>query len=400
MDSKNGLLTNGNTVHSSTTNHSKPTMKLNRLTNGTHSINGHANHASNAADRISPSSSNNSDVKAFAEFRFSTKDNQPRQASKSEPPIKLNTITVNGAMNKDTQDLKTSLNGGVTTVAVNGRSSSCSKDSTSSTKQRTALIKQAKTFFTYPKKFIQWRNKEALCWLDAVQCLLVHNKHVQKTVFSDNFDQESIMYKLVKAQKQAQELLETIKADNVSGLFSSKNRQSEILPASSSQDGGKALPKVEMKLVSRDGSLDVKTGAGNQSIGKTLVTSSNANGEAELNDSLKASQIEEEMVSIREQVWHALQPKLKFERGRNDSPVFTMSSLIRENPLIEKLFKLGYSFWVQCSKCGYAEQEAFEKVLPTLPAVVKDFQIVEPSHTKSCALCGYNDARRTMVYEQ
>ena len=395
MGSKNGPLTNGNPF-TSTSNHSN-SLKFNGLSNGTHSINEHGNHNSNSADRISPSSSNNSsDAKAFEEFKFSTKDGHSRQVSKSEPPIKLNKITFNGAINSNTNDIKSHQNGRVVKGVVNGRSSSCSKSSTSSAKERTAVIKQAKTFFTYPKKFIQWRNKEALCWLDAVQCLLVHNRHVQQIVFSDNFNQDSVVYKLVKAQKQAQELLETIKAEKVSVLFSSKNRHSEIHPACSSQDGC----NVEMKLVSPDGALDVKTGAGNQTSGQSLVTSSNLNGNTEMSDSLKASQIEDEMSSIREQVWHALQPKLQLERGRDDSPVFTMSSLIRENPNIEKLFKLNYTFWVQCSKCGYAEQEAFEKVLPTLPAVVKDFQITEPSHVKSCALCGFNEARRTMVYDQ
>lgn len=418
--SVNGALPNGTPSqwYHNTSKHSKTVQNLNSVTSDILKENGHVNSfLSDPSERASPSSSADStETKIFAGFRFSMGGNLQKK-SKSEPPLdKLKTDSL--CIPPDNYKpqivprnaVKNTVNGNVSNIA-------CSVSVEENCKKNEPLIslrgkltgtekkwhlKQAKTFFSYPDNFIQWRNSDALCWLDAVQCLLVHNRHVHKTVFNDSFDKDSVIYKLLKAHKQAQELLQTVKCDNVPALFSAKTKAPEILAKISCQrvncNASKTLQKVEMKLVSKDGLVDVKTGAGIDSV-KTLANNV-FDDSIKISDKTKADQIEKELVDVREHIWQKLQPKLKFERGRNDSPVFTMSSLIRDNKSIENLFKMNYSFWCQCSKCGYTEQESFEKVLPTLPMVVNEFKITEPSHSKTCSLCGFTDARRTMVFNR
>ena len=284
--------------------------------------------------------------------------------------------------------------------------SSVSRCAKLSAKKKKLILLQAKPFFSYPDKFIQWRNRDALCWLDSVQCLLVHNRHIHKTVFDTGFDQNSVLFKLLLAHKQAQELLENISSEYYPKLFQTNSHDTEILskhssPGQLTTDTSKLSPKktVEMKLVSIEGSVDVKTGAGNVGSNRTSADGM-MQKDSRLENSLKANQIDSLLNSVREDVWQKLQPKLKFERGRNDSPVFTMSSLLRENTNIENLFKMNYSFRYKCNKCGHAEEEIFDKVLPTLPGVVKSFSIRQPEHSRTCSQCGFKDAKRTMVYER
>ena len=281
-----------------------------------------------------------------------------------------------------------------------------SKSQKLTAKRKQFILQQAKSFFSYSDTFVQWRNRDALCWLDTVQCLLVHNRHVRKTVFDRGFDQSSVLFKLLFAHKQAQELLENIKRNQYVQLFQTNGDGLEILSKISSHgklsdEAAKSSPRktVEMKLVDMQGSIDVKTGAGNVDCTRTLAEEMSKN-ESEHNNTLKVSQIDSLLNNVRENIWQKLRPRLKFERGRNDSPVFTMSSLLRENPDIENLFKMSYSFMCKCHRCGLNEEQDYEKVLPTLPGVLKSFSISQPTHTKVCSQCGCKDARRTMKYKR
>ena len=381
--------------------------------------------AHNGTGNKSPVDSNG--TKGFTGFTFNGREKLCKPTSKSEPPLdklqkdmfllsnpnikKLQVASFHqGIQGKESNSkLINTGNSGIGKTLVGDASSSidCKIDRLSAT-QKEWCLEQARSFFSYPDRFVQWRNKEALCWLDAVQCLIVHNRHIHKTVFDERFDRGSVLFKLVNTHKQAQDLLaDLVNCENYDQhLLQSSSQDPEILSKSSSHKQlTNGIPivsprKVEMKLVSIDGSVDVKTGAGDIGGSKTQNDCHTGGYVSELSDLQKAAQIEKLLNVAREDVWHKLQPKLKFERRRNDSPVFTMSSLLREHPDIEKLFKMRYSFRFQCNHCGHCEEECVEKVLPTFPNVVKDFSITKPAHSRTCSHCGYKDARRTMEYQR
>ena len=61
------------------------------------------------------------------------------------------------------------------------------------------------------------------------------------------------------------------------------------------------------------------------------------------------------LYTARENIWKAIQPRLRCEKGKHDSPVFAMPLLVRENPEMKKAFTIHYRLVFNCTACGYSQ---------------------------------------------
>lgn len=68
---------------------------------------------------------------------------------------------------------------------------------------------------------------------------------------------------------------------------------------------------------------------------------------------INREQAEKDLYDVREKVWSYLQPKMKCERGVNDSPVTALPLLLRENNILAEKMLQVYQWEFNCNSCGY-----------------------------------------------
>ncbi|KAH3709360.1 uncharacterized protein LOC127857684 isoform X2 [Dreissena polymorpha] len=228
------------------------------------------------------------------------------------------------------------------------------------------LTKSTAKLSCYPKQFVQWRNKDNLCWLDVVLCLCVHNVTLKRQV---TFDTDCLIYKLLKAHNQAQSLLSKSSCDGNQDLANHSYRQLANTVRGINDNENKSLLKENESAFKKKEVL------------------------------FDNSEIENILNGVREEVWQFLQTKLRCSRGQHESPVFAFPLFLRQSPELSDVFKMKYSFEYKCSCCEYTESHSFENLLPTFPELVDNFSISSPSHKKKCPECGNSEDVRTMVYK-
>lgn len=50
------------------------------------------------------------------------------------------------------------------------------------------------------------------------------------------------------------------------------------------------------------------------------------------------------LYAMREKIWQALQPRLRCERGKHNSPVLVLPLIVRENPTVKQMFTMRYRY--------------------------------------------------------
>lgn len=88
------------------------------------------------------------------------------------------------------------------------------------------------------------------------------------------------------------------------------------------------------------------------SVLRTLIESFNKAQELSLTD---REQSEQKLHYIREEVWNYLKPKMKCQRGVNDSPVTALPLLLRENGTVSEEMLQVYQWEFSCTTCGYQQ---------------------------------------------
>ena len=171
-----------------------------------------------------------------------------------------------------------------------------------------------------PLVFPQWRNKEALCWLDVILCLAVHNETLKSLVFSDSYDKTSLIHKLFKAHNQACKLIQ--ESDNKQVL-----KEREVNGTKPNEIVDYLSSNVENQTRSSNGLGDKNTSNGSV---KDYAYSENIRVAETLLD------------NVREEVWNSLKSRLKCIKGQNESPVFAFPLLLKENHAVEEMFKMSY----------------------------------------------------------
>ena len=92
-----------------------------------------------------------------------------------------------------------------------------------------------------------------------------------------------------------------------------------------------------------------------QNVDSLLRTLSESFNKAQELLSTNREQAENDLQDVRDKVWKYLQPKMKCERGVNDSPVTALPLLLRENGTVSEKMLQVYQWEFSCLACGYQQ---------------------------------------------
>ncbi|XP_057621879.1 SUMO-specific isopeptidase USPL1 isoform X2 [Chionomys nivalis] len=150
---------------------------------------------------------------------------------------------------------------------------------------------------------VQWKNSQALCWLDCILSALVHLEALRNTVAEVCSREECVFGRLFGKYDQADKLGYTHHLHGVTGE-DCKKLTSEIL-----------------------------------------------------------AEIESCLNEVRDEIFIKLQPKLRCTLGEMESPVFALPALLKLEPHVEKLFTYSFSWNFECSHCGYQYQNRASPII-------------------------------------
>ncbi|XP_027240102.1 SUMO-specific isopeptidase USPL1 isoform X2 [Cricetulus griseus] len=187
---------------------------------------------------------------------------------------------------------------------------------------------------------VQWRNSQALCWLDCILSALVHLEALRNTVMEVCSREECVFGRLFETYHQADKLLYTHHLHGVTGE-DCKQLRSEIL-----------------------------------------------------------AEIETCLNGVRGEIFTKLQPKLRCTLGEMESPVFAFPALLKLEPHVEKLFTYSFSWNFECSNCGHQYQNRCLKSLVTFTNVVPEWHPLNAAHFGPCNSCNSKSQIRKMVLER
>ncbi|XP_072217740.1 SUMO-specific isopeptidase USPL1 isoform X2 [Excalfactoria chinensis] len=103
---------------------------------------------------------------------------------------------------------------------------------------------------------------------------------------------------------------------------------------------------------------------------------------------------------IRNQIFIQLQPQLKCELGKEESPVFALPLLLKQDQQAEKLFLHSFSWEFECMCCGYKYLDRCRKTLTTFTNIIPDWHPLNAVHVAPCNNCSDRSQRRRMVLEE
>lgn len=187
---------------------------------------------------------------------------------------------------------------------------------------------------------VQWRNTQALCWLDCILSALVHLEVLRDAVLEVCSREECVFGKLFETYHQADKLLYTHHLHGVTG-----------------EDCKKMTTEIFTEI---DTSLN----------------------------------------KIRDEIFAKLQPKLRCTLGDMESPVFALPVLLKLEPHVENLFTYSFSWNFECSHCGHQYQNRCVKSLVTFTNVVPEWHPLNAAHFGPCNSCNSKSQIRKMVLER
>lgn len=103
---------------------------------------------------------------------------------------------------------------------------------------------------------------------------------------------------------------------------------------------------------------------------------------------------------IRNQIFIQLQPQLKCELGKEESPVFALPLLLKQDQHAEKLFSHSFSWKFECMCCGYKYLDRCRKTLTTFTNIIPDWHPLNAVHVAPCNNCSDRSQRRQMILEK
>ncbi|XP_013371330.1 PREDICTED: SUMO-specific isopeptidase USPL1 isoform X2 [Chinchilla lanigera] len=222
------------------------------------------------------------------------------------------------------------------TVDVSGTGEISSRSEGCSSECETPL---ERTYSLCQTSCVQWRNANALCWLDSILSVLVHLEAL-KNIVTELCSKDSVFWRLFEKYNQANKLLYTSQLDEV-----------------------------------KDGDC------------KKLTSEIFAEIETCLNE-------------VRDEIFTKLQPQLRCTLGERESPVFAFPLLLRIEDPIGKLFTYSFSWNFECSQCGHRYQNRCVKNLVTFTNVIPGWHPLNAAHFGPCNSCNSRSQIRKMVLEK
>ncbi|NXE81323.1 USPL1 isopeptidase, partial [Cochlearius cochlearius] len=109
---------------------------------------------------------------------------------------------------------------------------------------------------------------------------------------------------------------------------------------------------------------------------------------------------ESHLNEIRNKMFTQLQPRLRCELGKEESPVFALPLLLQQDQQAEKLFLHSFSWKFECVCCGYKYQDRFRRTLTTFTNIIPDWHPLNAIHVGPCNNCSDRSQRRQMILEK
>ncbi|EDO45488.1 predicted protein [Nematostella vectensis] len=103
---------------------------------------------------------------------------------------------------------------------------------------------------------------------------------------------------------------------------------------------------------------------------------------------------------VRQSLWDYLKPKMKCKLGVNDSPVFALPLILRENSVTSQTCLQEYTWQFHCNECGFSEAIRRKKHVVTVPNTPGDFTLPEATFVKTCPKCGSHSQKSNLVYDK
>ncbi|NWI14530.1 USPL1 isopeptidase, partial [Crypturellus soui] len=103
---------------------------------------------------------------------------------------------------------------------------------------------------------------------------------------------------------------------------------------------------------------------------------------------------------IRNRIFTQLQPLLGCKLGEEESPMFALPLLLRQDRQAEKLFLSSFSWKFECLCCGYNYQDRCRKTLSTFTNIIPDWHPLNAIHIGPCNNCNDKSQRRQMILEK
>ncbi|XP_062870899.1 SUMO-specific isopeptidase USPL1 [Trichomycterus rosablanca] len=109
---------------------------------------------------------------------------------------------------------------------------------------------------------------------------------------------------------------------------------------------------------------------------------------------------EQDMEALRDSVLQLLQPKLKYELGQQETPVFALPLLLDSDNWAYSLLQHTGQWEFKCTKCGYNLNTSVEKTVTTFTEIVADWHPLRAVHRTQCNNCLCKKQRRKLVLQR
>ncbi|XP_016353712.1 SUMO-specific isopeptidase USPL1-like [Sinocyclocheilus anshuiensis] len=106
------------------------------------------------------------------------------------------------------------------------------------------------------------------------------------------------------------------------------------------------------------------------------------------------------MSALRLSIFKLLQPTLKCEIGKQETPVFALPLLLRSDKWAQELFQHTVHWEFKCTSCSYTLNDSVEKSLTTFTQILNDWHPLKAIHRTQCSNCNRRNQRRKMVLEK
>ncbi|XP_066506846.1 SUMO-specific isopeptidase USPL1 [Hoplias malabaricus] len=201
------------------------------------------------------------------------------------------------------------------------------------------IVKQDLIKFVPAQLHLFWRNKDNLCWLNALMVALVHLKVLSETVImTEDF---------------------SVKSCIVRNLCSSYK---------------KTCAYVKIKEQVYQGNVHVPS------------------------DVLQKA--EQELEALQLSVFQFLQPKLQCELGQEETPVFALPLLLKSDEWAQSLFQHTGQWEFQCTSCHHTLITSTEKTITTFTQISADWHPLRAIHRAQCSKCYNKTQRRRLVFQR
>lgn len=322
-----------------------------------------------ASTKASLNQSNTAGSNCFETKAFAVKQSQEKKSA-AHCNVNQASSVQNVSTRKNVLKLKANLTGmkslpmkftGSNFVIANNSASSTKNFTSVENREGPSTFLESKETTSHLKNvyYLQWKNKDALCWLDVALCLLVHSNLFHSTVFSCLQSACPIARALLDGYANAQNLFQKGLDFKRYQLLSQKRTVLletglDMIPVKTGGGEQPILnPDIEKSPLIINANLSPTTTLSNGLLKQHGSRLSITTEQLQKLADERLSEARDVTEKTREMVWKFLYPKLQCEKGDNDSPVFALPLMLSEDAVVRKKFEHSFKWHMTCDVCRF-----------------------------------------------